>query len=120
MYELDTDDIQGVVQGGTGLAFVSYPDAISKFDAVPQVSYISFTSGLWYHSLRLVQLPLMFTILKKKTELFFPPLLYMYIACFGLTGHLQVFKLVFQGNSYRHRFPCCSHARFRFVRNMHS
>jgi solute carrier family 6 amino acid transporter-like protein 5/7/9/14 len=42
MSELGTDDIQEVVQGGTGLAFVSYPDAISKFDAVPQVSDISF------------------------------------------------------------------------------
>jgi solute carrier family 6 amino acid transporter-like protein 5/7/9/14 len=40
MHELDTDDIQSVVQGGTGLAFVSYPDAISKFDAVPQVCKI--------------------------------------------------------------------------------
>ncbi len=29
--------IENVVQGGTGLAFISYPEAISKFDAVPQV-----------------------------------------------------------------------------------
>ncbi len=29
--------IEQVVQGGTGLAFVSYPDAIGKFNAVPQV-----------------------------------------------------------------------------------
>lgn len=29
--------IQDVVKGGTGLAFISYPEAISKFDAVPQV-----------------------------------------------------------------------------------
>jgi solute carrier family 6 amino acid transporter-like protein 5/7/9/14 len=42
MHELGIDDIQRVVQGGTGLAFVSYPDAISKFEAVPQVSDISF------------------------------------------------------------------------------
>lgn len=32
-----TDDIQKVVQGGAGLAFVSYPDAISKFEWAPQV-----------------------------------------------------------------------------------
>lgn len=31
--------IQDVVQGGTGLAFVSYPEAIAKFDVVPQVKY---------------------------------------------------------------------------------
>lgn len=42
MYELGIDDIQGVVQGGTGLAFVSYPDAISKFDAVPQLFAVLF------------------------------------------------------------------------------
>jgi solute carrier family 6 amino acid transporter-like protein 5/7/9/14 len=29
--------IEDVVKGGTGLAFISYPEAISKFDAVPQV-----------------------------------------------------------------------------------
>jgi solute carrier family 6 amino acid transporter-like protein 5/7/9/14 len=37
MYELGTDDIRSVVKVGTGLAFVSYPDAIAKFDVVPQV-----------------------------------------------------------------------------------
>lgn len=36
-YELDTE-VKNVVQGGAGLAFVSYPDAIAKFDFVPQVS----------------------------------------------------------------------------------
>jgi solute carrier family 6 amino acid transporter-like protein 5/7/9/14 len=41
MYEMGIDDIQRVVQGGTGLAFVSYPDAIAKFDAVPQACDIS-------------------------------------------------------------------------------
>ena len=29
--------IENVVKGGTGLAFISYPEAISKFDVVPQV-----------------------------------------------------------------------------------
>lgn len=32
-----TADIRAVVQGGTGVAFVSYPDAISKFEFAPQV-----------------------------------------------------------------------------------
>ena len=34
------DEVGNVVRGGPGLAFVSYPDAIAKFDAVPQVSDI--------------------------------------------------------------------------------
>lgn len=29
--------VQDVVKGGAGLAFVSYPDAIAKFNWVPQV-----------------------------------------------------------------------------------
>lgn len=32
-------DIGSVVKGGTGLAFISYPEAIAKFEYVPQVSY---------------------------------------------------------------------------------
>lgn len=36
-YETNTEDISTVVQGGTGLAFVSYPDAIAKFDWIPQL-----------------------------------------------------------------------------------
>lgn len=36
-YEMD-DDVENVIGGGgTGLAFISYPDAIAKFDAVPWV-----------------------------------------------------------------------------------
>ena len=35
-------DVDQVVTGGTGLAFVSYPDAISKFDAVPQLFAVLF------------------------------------------------------------------------------
>ncbi|XP_046631270.1 sodium-dependent nutrient amino acid transporter 1-like [Daphnia pulicaria] len=34
--------IENVVQGGTGLAFISYPEAISKFDAVPQLFAVLF------------------------------------------------------------------------------
>lgn len=36
-HELGTDDIANVVRGGTGLAFISYPDAIAKFTWMPQV-----------------------------------------------------------------------------------
>ena len=39
-YETGTTDIRSVVQGGPGLAFISYPDAIAKFTMVPQVSKI--------------------------------------------------------------------------------
>ena len=34
------EPIEDVVQGGLGLAFVSYPEAISKFETVPQVNLI--------------------------------------------------------------------------------
>lgn len=37
-YESNNSDIKTVVKGGPGLAFISYPDAIAKFKAVPQVS----------------------------------------------------------------------------------
>lgn len=37
-YELGQDDITQVINsGGTGLAFISYPDAIAKYPFVPQV-----------------------------------------------------------------------------------
>ena len=36
-HELKTDDIKSVVKGGAGLAFISYPDAIAKFQFLPQV-----------------------------------------------------------------------------------
>lgn len=32
-------NIAHVVKGGTGLAFISYPDAIAKFEFIPQVGY---------------------------------------------------------------------------------
>lgn len=41
--------IEEVVKGGTGLAFISYPEAISKFDAVPQVSTDLFAPFLYGH-----------------------------------------------------------------------
>lgn len=39
-HESGTTDIASVTKGGTGLAFVSYPDAIAKFEVVPQVSFV--------------------------------------------------------------------------------
>lgn len=41
-YENGSDDIQSVVAGDTGLAFVSYPNAISKFHTVPQLFSVLF------------------------------------------------------------------------------
>lgn len=41
-HESGTTDLAAVTQGGTGLAFISYPDAIAKFDFVPQVTRFSF------------------------------------------------------------------------------
>lgn len=38
-HELGTDDIGSVVNGGPGLAFISYPEAIARFDFAPQVLY---------------------------------------------------------------------------------
>lgn len=35
-YQTGNTDIASVVKGGTGLAFISYPDAISKFEFMPQ------------------------------------------------------------------------------------
>lgn len=37
-HNLGIEDIGSVVKSGTGLAFISYPDAISKFSVVPQVT----------------------------------------------------------------------------------
>lgn len=39
---MNIDDISKVVKSGTGLAFISYPDAISKFEYFPQVKSILF------------------------------------------------------------------------------
>ncbi|XP_055383332.1 sodium-dependent nutrient amino acid transporter 1 [Condylostylus longicornis] len=45
-YELKTDNIRDVVKGGAGLAFISYPDAIAKFQWLPQVFAVLFFSML--------------------------------------------------------------------------
>ncbi len=39
--------VTDVVSAGTGLAFVSYPDAIAKFQYVPQVVYHQRTDRDW-------------------------------------------------------------------------
>lgn len=41
-YENNTTDISSVVNGGPGLAFISYPDAIAKFKVVPQLFSVLF------------------------------------------------------------------------------
>lgn len=41
-FELDTD-IRDVVRGGSGLAFISYPDAIAKFDWAQQVRQTKYS-----------------------------------------------------------------------------
>ncbi|XP_073829599.1 sodium-dependent nutrient amino acid transporter 1-like [Musca autumnalis] len=41
-HNLNISDIKEVVQSGTALAFISYPDAIAKFQAVPQVFAVLF------------------------------------------------------------------------------
>uniref|UniRef100_A0A0K8VKH9 Sodium-dependent nutrient amino acid transporter 1 n=1 Tax=Bactrocera latifrons TaxID=174628 RepID=A0A0K8VKH9_BACLA len=41
-HNLQITDIKEVVKSGTGLAFISYPDAIAKFQAVPQIFAILF------------------------------------------------------------------------------
>uniref|UniRef100_A0A0C9R7W8 Transporter n=1 Tax=Fopius arisanus TaxID=64838 RepID=A0A0C9R7W8_9HYME len=40
--EIGTDDISTVVRSGTGLAFISYPDAIAKFSLIPQLFAVLF------------------------------------------------------------------------------
>jgi solute carrier family 6 (neurotransmitter transporter, glycine) member 5/9 len=35
-HQVGTDDVSQVVKGGTGLAFISYPEAIAKFEVFPQ------------------------------------------------------------------------------------
>lgn len=42
-HNLNIENIGDVVKSGSGLAFISYPDAIAKFDFVPQATEDSFT-----------------------------------------------------------------------------
>ncbi|KAF2350544.1 Sodium:neurotransmitter symporter [Trinorchestia longiramus] len=41
-YEIQADSIDDVVQGGAGLAFITYPTAIAKFNYVPQLFAVLF------------------------------------------------------------------------------
>ncbi|BFG05115.1 sodium-dependent nutrient amino acid transporter 1 [Drosophila madeirensis] len=41
-HETNTEDISQVVQGGAGLAFISYPEAIAKFKYLPQLFAVLF------------------------------------------------------------------------------
>ncbi|XP_054009964.1 sodium-dependent nutrient amino acid transporter 1-like [Hylaeus anthracinus] len=41
-HEMGTSDISSVVRGGTGLAFISYPEALSRFTVVPQLFAVLF------------------------------------------------------------------------------
>ncbi|KAH8401044.1 hypothetical protein KR009_002608 [Drosophila setifemur] len=41
-YETNTSDISQVVKGGAGLAFISYPEAIAKFNYLPQLFAVLF------------------------------------------------------------------------------
>lgn len=41
-HELGKKDISTVVRGGTGLAFISYPETIAKFTVVPQFFGVVF------------------------------------------------------------------------------
>lgn len=41
-HNLNIDNIGDVVKSGTGLAFISYPDAIAKFEVVPQIFAVLF------------------------------------------------------------------------------
>jgi len=49
--------IKDVAKGGPGLAFVSYPEAIAKFDWVPQVGFVfNLTNILYSTNLSLITL----------------------------------------------------------------
>lgn len=41
-HEMGTTDISAVVRGGTGLAFISYPEALARFKVVPQLFAVLF------------------------------------------------------------------------------
>ncbi|XP_012252429.2 sodium-dependent nutrient amino acid transporter 1-like [Athalia rosae] len=41
-HSMGTEDVSQVVRGGTGLAFISYPEALSKFTFVPQLFAVLF------------------------------------------------------------------------------
>lgn len=50
-HETGQTDIGKVVKGGAGLAFISYPDAIARFQFIPQVNYPFFSYSFKIDSL---------------------------------------------------------------------
>lgn len=48
-HELKTDDISQVVNGGPGLAFISYPEAIARFDFAPQVVPFFYSTRIFIY-----------------------------------------------------------------------
>lgn len=50
-YELGRDDFKSIVRSGTGLAFISYPEALAKFSVVPSMFAVLFFLMLFVLSL---------------------------------------------------------------------
>ncbi|XP_055372313.1 sodium-dependent nutrient amino acid transporter 1-like isoform X2 [Condylostylus longicornis] len=46
-HEIGADDVASVVKSSAGLAFISYPDAIARFDILPQVFSVLFFALLF-------------------------------------------------------------------------
>lgn len=65
-HNMQIDDISKVVQSGTGLAFISYPDAISKFEYLPQVKLFECRPRMFLKSY-----VFLFTLLQAFAVLFF-------------------------------------------------
>lgn len=55
-FQLNVPPKDVVNGGGTGLAFISYPDAISKFDAVPWVGKFDWYQFWWLNIFMLLLL----------------------------------------------------------------
>lgn len=55
-YESGSSDISTVTKGGTGLAFISYPDAIAKFEIVPQVTKLAWSFVVRFFNVRVAGL----------------------------------------------------------------
>lgn len=50
-HESGATDVAQVVKGGAGLAFISYPDAIGRFQFVPQVRSDNFIQFFFFISM---------------------------------------------------------------------
>lgn len=64
-HNMQIDDISKVVKSGTGLAFISYPDAISKFEYLPQVKandirlYLGFENSSHFEVIAITEIHLL-------------------------------------------------------------